>query len=133
MEAVSEYREQTLFRQWAELDSIYRTAPVGMALLDAKTLRLLRVNEKQAEMMGTPVAELLGKKALELTRIPRELTLLFERVALGETVRNAVIEKTAKVNDAGHRTWLVNISPFLGASGEALAFTSIALELPNEP
>ena len=28
---------------------------------------------------------------------------------------------------------MVNISPFLGASGEVLAFTSIALEVPDEP
>ena len=136
-EEVAEYREDTLFRQWAEIDGIYRTAPVGMALLDAKSLRLLRVNEKQAEMMGAPVAELLGRKALELNLIPPELTSLFERVSRGETVRNAIVEKpprtASQTHDTSHRTWLVNISPFLGASGEALAFTSISLEIPDEP
>ena len=136
-EQVAEYREDTLVRQWAEIDGIYRTAPVGMALLDARTLRLLRVNEKQAEMMGASVAELLGSKALELKFIPPGLTCLFERVSRGETVRNAIVARPPRAagqgHEACHRTWLVNISPFLGASGEALAFTSISLEIPHEP
>jgi PAS domain-containing protein len=132
-EAVSEHREETLFRQWAELDSIYRMAPVGMALLDAKSLRLLRINPKQAEMMGAPVAELLGKRALDLEFIPSALGELFKRVELGETVRNAIVEKAFVAAAPGHRTWLVNISPFLGASGEAVAYTTISLEVPDEP
>jgi PAS domain-containing protein len=132
-EAVSEHREETLFRQWAELDSIYRMAPVGMALIDAKSLRLLRINAKQAEMMGAPVADLLGKRALELDFVPPALGELFKRIELGETVRNAIVEKDAVAGDTSHRTWLVNISPFLGASGEAVAFTSISLEVPDEP
>ena len=132
-EAISENREDTLFRQWAEIDAIYRTAPVGMALLDAKSLRLLRVNEKQAEMMGAPVDELLGRRALDLEFIPAGLAKLFERVDAGETVRNAVVEKVVTAEATGHRTWLVNISPFLGASGETLAFTMILLEIPDEP
>ena len=131
-EAVTEHREETLFRQWAELDAIYRTAPVGMALLDAKSLTLLRLNEKQAEMMGAPMAELLGKKALELLFVPLALQALFRRVMAGETVRNAIVEKAVVAGATGHRTWLVNISPFLGASGEALAFTSISMEIPDE-
>ena len=136
-EEVAEYREDTLFRQWAEIEGIYRTAPVGMALLDAKSLRLLRVNEKQAEMMGSTVTDLIGKKALDLEFIPPDLYKLFERIGRGETIRNAIVEKpprtAAQAQDISHRTWLVNISPFLGASGEALAFTSISLEIPDEP
>jgi PAS domain-containing protein len=132
-EAVSEHREETLFRQWSELDSIYRMAPVGMALLDAKSLRLLRINSKQAEMMGAPVAELLGKRALDLAFIPPALAMLFKRVEAGEAVRNAIVEKEVIAGDTGHRTWLVNISPFLGATGETVAFTSISLEVPDEP
>ena len=136
-EQVTEYREGTLFRQWAEIEAIYRTAPVGMALLDAQSLRLLRINERQAEMMGASVAKLLGRNALELEFIPPDLLKLFERVARGETVRNAIVEKPLRTQnqtrDPSHRTWLVNISPFLGASGEVLAFTSISLEIPDEP
>lgn len=132
-EAAVEGREEELFRQWAELDSIYRTAPVGMALLDGETLRLLRLNEKQAEMMGAPIAELLGKKALDLTSIPVALMGLFKKIEAGEAVRNAIVEKELVAGMTGHRTWLVNISPFAGASGEVLAYTSIALEIPDEP
>lgn len=133
VEEVSRYREEALFRQWAELDSIYRTAPVGIALLDAKSFRLLRVNERQAEMVGAPVGDLLGKKAQDLELIPPKLRELFERVSRGETVRDAVVETSLHSDASGHRTWLVNISPFLSATGETLAFTSISLELPGQP
>ena len=52
--------------QWAELEAIYRTAPVAMMLIDAKDFRILRLNEKQAELLGLGVAELLGKPLLKV-------------------------------------------------------------------
>jgi PAS domain-containing protein len=140
LQEASEEREERMFQQWAEIEAVYRTAPIGMALLEAGTLRLLRLNEKQADLMGSPVAKLLGKRVLELEQLPDGLGGLFAQVAAGETVRNAIVEKIAEEvagegagNGNKHKTWLVNISPFLGATGEVMAYTSTAMEIPDEP
>jgi PAS domain-containing protein len=140
MHEVSEEREARMFQQWAEIEAVYRTAPIGMALLEAGTLRLLRLNEKQADLMGSPVGELMGKRVLELKNLPDGLEALFAKLAAGGSVRNVIVEKkTAEVavqsagHESGHRTWLMNISPFLGASGEVMAYTCTALEVPDNP
>jgi PAS domain-containing protein len=131
-QAMSEQREETIFRQWAELEAIYSTAPIGMALLDAKTLRPLKLNKRYAELMNTSVSALLGDKGLEPESLPPPLKLLFASARAGETVHNAVVEKKWGAHEfGGHRTWLVNINPFLGPSGEVMAYTSIALEIPD--
>ena len=76
---VKEHRERLLYRQWAELDAIYRSAPVAMMLIDATDLRILRLNEKQAELLGRSVSELLGKPLLEVVREPTGLRRVLTR------------------------------------------------------
>ena len=58
---VKEHRERLLYRQWAELDAIYRSAPVAMMLIDATGFNILRLNEKQAELLGRSVLGASGK------------------------------------------------------------------------
>ena len=43
---VSQSRESQLYRQWAELDTMYRTAPVGMCLVDLEQYRILKINAR---------------------------------------------------------------------------------------
>jgi PAS domain-containing protein len=132
IQAMSEGRETLIFRQWVELEVIYNTAPIGLALLEVKTLRLLRLNKKHAEMMGASVDELLGKNCLDLKALPGSLATLCTRLQKGETVHNAIIEEQRdKAPLSGRRAWLVNVSPLLGSSGEVVAYTSIALEIPD--
>jgi PAS domain-containing protein len=129
---VREDREEQMFRQWAELDSIYREAPTAMALLDARSFQILRLNQRHAELMGSTVPELLGRSILKLDSNPPALADLFERLASGEPVRNAIFEKEVIIGSEAHRTWLINISPFFGAEGKIVAYTSISLEVPDE-
>jgi PAS domain S-box-containing protein len=48
-----------------ELEAIYKTAPVGLCLLD-KNLRWVRINDTLAHMNGFPVAAHIGKTPREL-------------------------------------------------------------------
>jgi PAS domain-containing protein len=138
VQEVSDERETRMFQQWAEIEAVYRTAPIGMALLEAGTLQILRLNGKQADLMGIPMRELLGKSVLDLKRLPDGLGGLYAELARGGRVSNVIVKKNAAEaaevgagNANRHRTWLVNISPFPGASGEILAYTSTALEIPE--
>ena len=49
----------------AELEHLYRTAPVGLCLLD-KDLRYLRINERLAAINGRPISEHLGRTLREV-------------------------------------------------------------------
>jgi PAS domain-containing protein len=48
-----------------ELDTLYQTAPIGLALVDAE-LRFVRINQALAEMNGVPIAETLGRTLREV-------------------------------------------------------------------
>ena len=52
-------------RRRAELETIYRTTPVGMALLDPVEFRFLNLNDQEAEMLGSPKEAILGRKLSE--------------------------------------------------------------------
>jgi PAS domain-containing protein len=45
----------------AELEMIYRTAPVGLALLD-RDLRFIRINDRLAAINGRPASEHIGRR-----------------------------------------------------------------------
>ena len=45
--------------QLIEIDQLYKTAPVGLCLLD-RDLRYLRINQQLAEFHGRPISEHIG-------------------------------------------------------------------------
>ena len=64
---VSESRETQLHSQWVELQAIYRAVPAGIALFESSDgLRLLRVNDRLANLLGATPEALLGRKAHDL-------------------------------------------------------------------
>ena len=54
--------ERVARSQLVELETLYRTAPIGLVLLD-RELRFLRINEMLAEINGPSVEEHLGSIA----------------------------------------------------------------------
>jgi PAS domain-containing protein len=129
---VSEARERQLYSQWSELEAIYGTSPVGMALFDGKDFRILRINRRQAELMGSSIDELIGKRLPDLQLNIPDFPVLVKAVAAGKSIRNTTIQEEISSSQKTRLTWLVNISPALGASGEVTAISSVFLELPGE-
>jgi PAS domain S-box-containing protein len=64
-EQPANHREPSAIEQLAQLEAIYRNAPVGMAVLD-RELRFLRINERLAEINGLPAATHIGRTVREL-------------------------------------------------------------------
>lgn len=89
------------------------------------------MNDKQAELLGAPASTFLGKKVTDLPATAPALKTLFERVAAGEWVHNAIVKQYSE-SVSNHRAWLVNVSPVLGASGGVEAYTWFSLEIPGE-
>lgn len=122
------FSQMELEKQWAELETIYRTAPIGLALFDPVEFRYLRLNNRQAEIVGLPPEQILGKTLTEIAPIAG-LHEMFEKVASGEPLRNALLEGELPMRPGEHRYWTVNYEPVFGPDGKVQAITAASLEI----
>ena len=118
-------------RQRAELETVYRTAPIGLALFDPVDFRYLRLNDRQAEIVGLPAEEILGKRLTEIAPIPG-LNEMFQRVAEGTPIRNALLEGAVVTKPEEHRYWNVNYFPVFNVDGSVRAITAASLEITTQ-
>lgn len=103
--------------QWLELEQIYQTAPVGLALLDDQ-LRYLRINERMAEINGQPIAEHLGRPVREVlpTVADTIVPLLKQVLDTGRAVEIADLRGYLPAEPEVQRSWSVVYYPvFLGS------------------
>ena len=133
-EAQERLREQFLEidRQRREVETIYLGSPIGMALYDAKDLRLLRINARQAEIFRLPAADAIGKTYHELAGgVPAAFELI-QRAAAGEAVLNHQLEGTLDRRPDEYRYWNINYSPIFAEDGSVRAIASATYELTHQ-
>ncbi len=118
-------------RQHAELETVYGTAPIGLALFDPVEFRYLRLNARQAEIVGLPIEEILGLRVTDIAPIPG-LHEMFEQVARGEPVRNQLLEGELVTDPGSHRYWTVNYFPVFDADGSIQAISAASLEITQQ-
>jgi PAS domain S-box-containing protein len=118
-------------RQRAELETIYDTAPVGLALFDPVEFRYLRVNDHQAAVIGLPKDRILGHPITEIAPLAG-LRSLFEQAASGNAVRNHIVEGELPARPGQHRFWNVNYSPVYNAEGKVEAVAAVVLEITHQ-
>jgi PAS domain S-box-containing protein len=124
--------EEQLQARLAEIEAVYRSAPVGLSVLDAD-LRYVRVNEVLAEINGLPVEAHLGRTPWEI--IPHLADFLEPR--LREVIRTGqpVFDLEVKGETAAHpgveRIWVETWYPLLGPDGR-VAGVNIAAEEVTE-
>ncbi len=94
-----------LARQYAELEQLYDTTPVGLNLLD-QDLRYIRINERLAEINGFLVEDHIGKTQEEMLpeadAVVRETQLRVLRTgepSLGNKVRTVTPAEPGKARD----------------------------------
>lgn len=129
-ETLQQRQEQTE-RQRAELESIYRTSPIGLALFDPVELRYLRVNDRQAETLGLPINKILGRRITEIAPL-KGIEEILRQVAAGKTVRNHVFEGELPTRPGEHRFWNVNYSPVWSSDGKVEAIAAVIQEITNQ-
>ena len=118
-------------RQHAELETIYATAPIGLALFDLDDYHYVRLNDRQAAFFGLTPAQIVGKTLTEMAPIPG-LRELFDQVARGEPVINHPLEGTLVTDPNDYRYWTVSYFPVYGADGEIQAITAASLEITQQ-
>ena len=124
-------RQEETERQRTELETIYRTAPIGLALFDPVEFRYLRVNDRQAETLGLPREKILGRRITELAPL-RGIEEIFREVASGKTIRNHVFEGELPTRPGEHRFWNVNYSPIWSHDGKVEAIAAVIQEITHQ-
>ena len=118
-------------RQRQEIETVYRTAPIGLALFDAKDYRYLRLNDLQASFFGMKSEEIVGQRVTDLAPI-EGLSGLFDRVAAGEPIVNHLLEGALATEPNLHRYWTVNYFPVRAVDGSVIAITAASLERTHQ-
>ncbi|HMF53613.1 MAG TPA: PAS domain-containing protein, partial [Edaphobacter sp.] len=124
-------RQEQAERQRAELETIYRSAPIGLALFDPVEFRYLRVNDRQAETLGLPLKEILGRRIAEIAPL-EGIEEIFREVADGRSIRNHVFEGELPTRPGEHRFWNVNYSPIWGSNGKVEAIAAVIQEITHQ-
>jgi PAS domain S-box-containing protein len=118
-------------RQLSEIETVYRTAPIGLALFDVKDFRYLRLNDRQADFFGLKPEQVVGRTLTEMAPIAG-LRELFEQVARGEPVVNYPLEGTVITHPDDYRYWTVSYFPVYAADGTIQAITAASLEITQQ-
>jgi two-component system, cell cycle sensor histidine kinase and response regulator CckA len=116
--------------QFAELDQIYRTAPIGLALY-GPDLHYLRVNEHLARINGLAADQHPGLMTRDVNpdiakAIEPYLRHVFSR---GESIQNVEIQATTRAKPGVQRTWLVSFHPLRGTNGVIFAISVVVMEI----
>jgi len=111
-------RAESATNEAAELAGVYRTAPVGLAVLDTQ-LRFVRVNDRLAEMNGLRIQDHIGKHLRKLLpHVAAAAEPLLERaVQTGAATPTAQIGVRTPAQPKTERYWAVSCAPLKDADG----------------
>jgi two-component system, cell cycle sensor histidine kinase and response regulator CckA len=116
--------------QFAEIDQIYRSAPIGLAVY-GPDLRYLRVNEQLARINGLAADKHRGLMTRDVNPdVAKAVEPYLRRVfSRGESILNVEIQGTTQAQSGAQRTWLVSFHPLRGTSGVIFAISVVVLEI----
>ena len=118
-------------RRRAELEAVYASTPVALALLDPVDFTFLNLNQSEAELLGRPKEQILGRRLEDIAPIPGLLDML-RSVAEGSTIKEHLLEGELEATGAMRRSWLVNYSPVYAENGTVRAISSAVVEITNQ-
>ncbi len=125
-------RREDMERQFAEIEAVYRTAPIGLALFDLDGYHYLRLNDRQAAFFGLTPEQIVGRTLTEMAPI-EGLRELFDQVAGGgPPIVNYPLEGTLITDPSEYRYWTVSYYPVLGADGTIQGITAASLEITQQ-
>jgi two-component system CheB/CheR fusion protein len=103
---------RVLREQYAELETLYDSAPIGLALMD-RELRWLRINQELADINGFPVEEHIGKRHEDLLpNIDSKTRDIMQHVLnTGEPVLGAEVDGETPQQPGVKRHWIVDYYP----------------------
>ncbi len=114
-----------------EIEQIYQNAPIALALVDPKTLRVRRANQQQADTLGIALTDLIGKTIPEVFHVP-EVLELFHAASQGHPVINQVATGELPAGSGQLRYWSLNLLPVMGENQEVEAISAAGMEMTTQ-
>ena len=127
--AASEKRSR---QQFVELDLLYRSLPIALAVFD-REMRFLRVNDKVSEVDGISTASHIGLTVREVAPDFANVVegYLQEVFQTGEPVSNVEMQGGTLQEPGVIRTWLASCYPLREADETVSAVALMALEITD--
>jgi PAS domain S-box-containing protein len=131
-ERVMAESKRQLERQTNELETLYQTAPVGLAVVDRKH-RILKINQWFVKRNGGHVQNSIGRDYRELMPdIAEQLEALTVQVFnTGQPVIDAEIRSDTSESSAEKRFFLVNYSPIHAPDGKVDAIQCVLSDITD--
>jgi PAS domain S-box-containing protein len=116
--------------QLAEIEAIYQTAPIGLAVLDCD-LRFVRINQRLAEINGISVEDHLGRTVGEIVPDLADATepLFRQVIETGKPLLNLEVNGETAAQPGVQRTWIENWFPLKDASGQIIGINAVIQEI----
>lgn len=109
-----------------ELEAVYRSAPVGLCVLD-RDFRFVRINERLAQMNGLPAEAHLGRSVAEILPDlwPIAEPSLRRILATGEPVPAHELRGTTPARPGVERVWIESWYPIRSPSGDIVGINVV--------
>lgn len=122
--------QERIESQLEELEQIYASAPVGLAVLDLSG-NFIRVNDTLAEMHGLPADAHVGAALDEVAPfLALQRRVLFQQVLQeGEPLLEMEVQGQTPAKPGVIRTWLESWTPLQDASGKLIGVNLASVEV----
>ena len=116
--------------QFEELDNLYTTAPIGLALVD-REFRFVRINRRLAEINGVSAVAHIGRSIREIVPdIADQAEGVFRRVfETGEAILDIELVGETPAQPGVRRVWNENWYPLRDGSGQTAAVSVVVEEI----
>jgi PAS domain S-box-containing protein len=122
--------QEALQQQVAEVEDLYRTAPVGLGLLGTD-LRYLRINERLAAINGRPVSDHLGRTLREVVPDLADAVEPLHRQVIrsGQPAVGLEITGTTPADPGVPHHFLASHYPVKGARGQVVGVSVVVQDI----
>ena len=124
--------EEDARRKAREIESIYASAPVGLAMFDGH-LRFTKINDLLAALNGLSAEQHLGHNLQELfPELWSKIGHLYEKVlSTGEPLLNYETKAPAPFQPEVARDWLISLHPLKDDRGQAAGINAVVQEITD--
>ena len=127
--------EVSIAQAQASLQRVIETAPLAIALFDARTLRIEQLNQTAATFFARPLAALDGRVLAEACAPAKAVVLeawLQAAAAGSELQQHELREDAGERGDADPRVWDVRVVPLDAAGGGAAQLLLVASDVTEQ-
>ncbi len=122
--------EEELRQRYAELSTIYRTAPIGLAYVDTE-LRYRAISEQLAKIHGLPVGVHFGRRLVDLIpELGKSETEIMQRVLeTGEPILDEEVDAETPAQPGEVRSYRRSIIPVRSDDGRLLGLNLVVQDI----